>query len=73
MKLATFTHEGATRIGIVEGGEILDLSAAEPELPREMVSLLEAGPDALQRAHAAVGRSSLTKSSKTLSVSWSAQ
>ncbi len=54
MKLATFTHE-TTRIGLVEGDEIVDLEAAAPELPREMTALLAAGPDALQVAHAASG------------------
>ena len=53
MKLATFTHGGSTRIGRVDGDLIVDLSAAAPELPREMVALLEAGPDALVRAAAA--------------------
>jgi len=33
MKLVTFSQEGATRIGRVEGGEVVDLSAAAPELP----------------------------------------
>ncbi len=53
MKLATFTHGGATRIGLVEGDEIVDLAAAAPDLPREMVAFLEAGREALTRAHAA--------------------
>ena len=33
MKLATFTHSGTTRIGVVDGDEVVDLSAAAPELP----------------------------------------
>ncbi len=53
MKLATFTHGGATRIGLVEADEIVDLAAAAPDLPREMVAFLEAGREALTRAHAA--------------------
>ena len=47
MKLATFTHDGTTRIGVVDGDEIVDLTAAAPSLPREMVAFLEAGSDAL--------------------------
>jgi 2-keto-4-pentenoate hydratase/2-oxohepta-3-ene-1,7-dioic acid hydratase in catechol pathway len=43
----TFTHAGATRIGCVAGDEIVDLGAAAPELPRDMIALLEAGPGAL--------------------------
>jgi 2-keto-4-pentenoate hydratase/2-oxohepta-3-ene-1,7-dioic acid hydratase in catechol pathway len=54
MKLATFSHRGPTRIGAVEGEEIVDLAAAAPALPREMRGFLEAGPDALAAAHAAL-------------------
>ncbi len=54
MKLATFTHAGTTRIGVVDDDEIVDLAAAAPELPREMVAFLEAGPEALAAAHAAI-------------------
>ncbi len=56
MKLATFTHEGITRVGVVEGHEIVDLAAAAPDLPREMVGLLELGPEALTAAHEALTR-----------------
>ncbi len=55
MRLATFTQEGTTRIGVVEGDRIVDLAAAAPELPREMVAFLEAGEPALKTARAAVG------------------
>jgi 2-keto-4-pentenoate hydratase/2-oxohepta-3-ene-1,7-dioic acid hydratase in catechol pathway len=41
MKLATFTHQGTTRIGIVRDEGIVDLAAAAPELPRDMIGLLE--------------------------------
>ena len=54
MKLATFTHNNATRIGVVVDDSMVDLSAAAPELPREMVAFLEAGKDALERARKAV-------------------
>jgi 2-keto-4-pentenoate hydratase/2-oxohepta-3-ene-1,7-dioic acid hydratase in catechol pathway len=50
MKLATFTHGGATRIGLVAGDEVVDLAAAAPALPREMIALLTAGPAALAAA-----------------------
>ena len=32
MKLVTFTHAGATRLGSVVGEEVVDLAAAAPEL-----------------------------------------
>ncbi len=54
MKLATFSHDGTKRIGVATGDEIVDLAAAAPELPREMVAFLEAGPEALAAAHAAI-------------------
>lgn len=53
MKLATFTHAGSTRIGVVDGDGIIDLAAAAPTLPTEMVALLEAGADALDTARSA--------------------
>lgn len=52
MKLATFTHRGATRIGIVRDDGIVDLAAAAPDLPREMIAFI-AAPDALSRAREA--------------------
>lgn len=54
MRLATFNHAGATRIGVVDGGEIVDLSQVAVELPREMAAFLEAGENARERAALAV-------------------
>ena len=54
MKLATFTHQGRTGIGVVSDESIVDLAAAAPELPREMVAFLGAGRDALDIARKAV-------------------
>lgn len=53
MKLATFTHAGRTRIGIVVDDRIVDLAVAAPELPTEMKAFLAAGPAALAAARAA--------------------
>lgn len=50
MKLATFTHDGQTRIGVVKGAEMLDLAAARPDLPRDMTAFLELGDEAMQAA-----------------------
>jgi len=55
MKLVTFTHAGATRLGVVAGEEVVDLAAAAPDLPREMRALLEAGRPALSAAAGAGG------------------
>jgi 2-keto-4-pentenoate hydratase/2-oxohepta-3-ene-1,7-dioic acid hydratase in catechol pathway len=43
MKLVTFTHDGATRVGLVEGTEVTELVAPD------MIALLEAGPAAAAR------------------------
>jgi 2-keto-4-pentenoate hydratase/2-oxohepta-3-ene-1,7-dioic acid hydratase in catechol pathway len=58
MKLATFTHGGKTRIGVVEDDSIVDLSAAVPELPREMIAFLAAGAEGLESARNAARNSS---------------
>jgi 2-keto-4-pentenoate hydratase/2-oxohepta-3-ene-1,7-dioic acid hydratase in catechol pathway len=54
VKLATFTHEGRTRIGVVQSGEVVDLAAASPGLPQEMCAFLAAGSAAMARAREAV-------------------
>ncbi|KCZ87915.1 fumarylacetoacetate hydrolase family protein [Hyphomonas johnsonii] len=52
MKLATFIHHDVQRIGIVVHDGLIDLSAAAPELPRDMIGFLEAGDAAMARARA---------------------
>lgn len=54
MKLARFTESDSTRVGIAVGEEIVDLAAAAPGLPRDMIGLLEAGDAALEAASEAV-------------------
>ncbi len=55
MKLATFTHQGKTRIGVVIGDAVVDLAAAAPQLPQDMRAFLAAGAPALAAARAASG------------------
>lgn len=50
MRLATFTHRGRTRVGVVIDDFIVDLSQAAPELPSDMTSFLEAGAPAMELA-----------------------
>ncbi|HXZ83999.1 MAG TPA: fumarylacetoacetate hydrolase family protein [Myxococcota bacterium] len=50
MKLATFTHAGSTRIGVVRSEELVDLASAAPELPRDLIGFLGLGARARQRA-----------------------
>jgi 2-keto-4-pentenoate hydratase/2-oxohepta-3-ene-1,7-dioic acid hydratase in catechol pathway len=54
MKLATFTHEGKTRVGAVTGDEIADLTAAGA--PATMLALLEGGEAAMAAAKAALAK-----------------
>ena len=56
MRLATFTHAGRTRIGVVVGDEVVDLAETEPGLPREMEAFLGAGAPALEAAQRAAER-----------------
>ncbi len=56
MKLCTFSHEGASCVGVVTDDGIVDLTEAAPELPREMTALLAAGPAALHAAANAATR-----------------
>jgi 2-keto-4-pentenoate hydratase/2-oxohepta-3-ene-1,7-dioic acid hydratase in catechol pathway len=50
MKLATFTESGRTRVGVVVEAGVVDLAVAAPDLPTQMLALLEAGPPALESA-----------------------
>jgi 2-keto-4-pentenoate hydratase/2-oxohepta-3-ene-1,7-dioic acid hydratase in catechol pathway len=57
MRFATFRElpKGASRIGVIDGDEIVDLAAARPELPRDMLAFLEAGAEAQMIAREAMG------------------
>jgi len=54
MKLARFQRDGVTRVGVVEGDEVVDLGRADATLPAEMNDLLAEGPAGLERVAAAV-------------------
>ncbi len=54
MKLVTFTHNGATRIGAVEADQVVDFSANGHGLPSDMLAFLEQGDAALAAARTAV-------------------
>ena len=53
MKLITFTESNHTRIGLLTAEGVVDLSQADPSLPTDMLSLLQAGDAAMAsvRAH----------------------
>ncbi len=56
MKLATFTHAGRQRIGVVEGDEVCDVGAVDASLPTDMIALLSGGRDARDAARKAAAR-----------------
>lgn len=62
MKLVTFRHRHTVRIGRLDGdlgrldsAAVVDLAAASPALPTDMLALLAAGPEALAMARDARG------------------
>ena len=57
MKLCTFDMDGSMHVGVIDGDEVVDLASAAPELPRDLVALLAAGPGALAKAKRAVAGS----------------
>lgn len=59
MRLINFKQDGEARLGVRVADGLVDLSLAEPRLPRDLNGLLNAGPDALatiRTAAAAAGR-----------------
>lgn len=64
MRIVNFALNGSARLGVDLGEKIVDLSQAAPDLPRDLVDLLEAGEPALSRAR------EVSKSAKA-TVPWS--
>ena len=50
MRLITFTESLQTRIGLLRGEDIIDLSQVAPSLPSDMLKFLEAGDAAMLQA-----------------------
>jgi 2-keto-4-pentenoate hydratase/2-oxohepta-3-ene-1,7-dioic acid hydratase in catechol pathway len=57
MRLISFLTADGPCIGVRAGDAVIDLHAADPELPTDMAELLALGEDALARARAAAGDS----------------
>ena len=53
MRLVSYSHGGAQRIGAIKSDCIVDLNAVDPDIPTDMLALLSAGPSLLERAAAA--------------------
>jgi len=50
MRFVSFERDGDILIGLRDGDEVIDLSIAAPDLPTDMVALLEAGDSAMALA-----------------------
>ena len=50
MRLISFTESSNTRIGLLQGDHIIDLSQVAPSLPSDMLRFLEAGDGAMLQA-----------------------
>lgn len=53
MRFVSFRRNGEDRVGLRDGDEVIDLTVAAPDLPADLLGLLEAGPDAMAQAGAA--------------------
>jgi acylpyruvate hydrolase len=40
MKIVNFSHQGTQRLGVVDGDSVVDLKAAAPDLPSDLVALI---------------------------------
>lgn len=49
MKLISFSEGGKTRVGIVQGDKVIDVAAAAPDLPADLMQLIAKGDSALAK------------------------
>ena len=54
MKLTTFLHNGQARLGVVDGNDVIDLNAAQPNVPADLRAALAAGIDLVAAGKAAI-------------------
>lgn len=54
MKFTTFLQAGQPRLGLVDGDAVIDLNAAQPQVPAELRAALAAGVDLAAAARAAL-------------------
>ncbi len=60
MKLVTFSIRGHIATGKVIGNQVIDLHASDAAIPQSMLALLQAGPAAMERAHAVTAQTGVT-------------
>src|SRR5215471_14147558 len=56
MRLMMFEKGRGAALGLVEGKSVIDLAAVEASLPKDLKSLIAAGPSALDGVKAAAGK-----------------
>jgi acylpyruvate hydrolase len=56
MRLVTFDRSGKATVGVRVGEDIVDLSRAAPELPHDIVGMLQAGAGTFDKAKAAAAK-----------------
>lgn len=56
MKLMMFAKGQGAALGVVEGDSVIDVAAADAGAPRDILTLIEAGPAALDKLKAAVAK-----------------
>jgi hypothetical protein len=54
MKIVNFTHQGLARLGVCDGDSVVDLKMAAPELPGDLVALINQGEPGWAAAKKAV-------------------
>jgi len=54
MRFTTFLQQGQARLGVVDGDHVIDLCAAQPQVPADLRAALEAGIDLRAAGQAAI-------------------
>jgi len=58
MRYTTFVHQGLPRLGVLDGDAVIDLHAAQPQVPGELRAALQSGVDLSGAARAALASTS---------------
>jgi acylpyruvate hydrolase len=54
MRFTTFLQQGRVRLGVVDGDAVVDLNAAQPDVPADLRAALESGVELIAKARAAL-------------------
>jgi 2-keto-4-pentenoate hydratase/2-oxohepta-3-ene-1,7-dioic acid hydratase in catechol pathway len=61
MKFTTYLRDGAPRLAVVDGNDLIDLNDAQPKVPADLRAALKAGTDLHAAARAALGDSAVRR------------